>query len=146
MLDQEVDCIVNAWNTGIIPWWLLIPHGVSGAIKKRGGFAPFFELGKKGILRPGQAIQTSAGRLPFRYIIHVASINYFWIGTKQTIFDSVLNAMKLAEELGIESIAFPILGAGTGGFNQEEAEKLIIEALEQTSYDIPVSLVRFRPK
>ena len=36
LLDQDVDVIVNAWNRNIIPWWLLIPQGVSGAIKKRG--------------------------------------------------------------------------------------------------------------
>ena len=37
LLDQDVEVIVNAWNRNVIPWWLLIPQGVSGAIKKRGG-------------------------------------------------------------------------------------------------------------
>lgn len=37
LLDQNVDVIVNAWNRNIIPWWLLLPQGVSGAIKRRGG-------------------------------------------------------------------------------------------------------------
>ncbi len=41
LLDQDVDVIVNAWNRNIIPWWLLLPQGVSGAIKRRGGTAPF---------------------------------------------------------------------------------------------------------
>ena len=44
LLDQDVDVIVNAWNRNIIPWWLLLPQGVSGAIKKRGGTDPFKEL------------------------------------------------------------------------------------------------------
>ena len=44
LLDQDVDVIVNAWNRNIIPWWLLLPQGVSGAIKKRAGTAPFKEL------------------------------------------------------------------------------------------------------
>ncbi len=35
LLDQHVEVIVNAWNRNIIPWWLLLPQGVSGAIKKR---------------------------------------------------------------------------------------------------------------
>ena len=43
LLDQNVDVIVNAWNRNIIPWWLLLPQGESGAIKKRGGYAPFRE-------------------------------------------------------------------------------------------------------
>lgn len=38
LLDQDVEVIVNAWNRNIIPWWLLIPQGVSGAIKKRAGY------------------------------------------------------------------------------------------------------------
>ena len=37
LLDQPVDVIVNAWNRNLIPWWLLLPQGVSGAIKRRGG-------------------------------------------------------------------------------------------------------------
>jgi len=48
LLDQDVDVIVNAWNRNIIPWWLLLPQGVSGAIKKRGGYGPFRELAKLG--------------------------------------------------------------------------------------------------
>ena len=47
LLDQDVDVIVNAWNRNIIPWWLLLPQGVSGAIKKRGGTGPFKELAAK---------------------------------------------------------------------------------------------------
>ena len=37
LLEQDVDVIVNVWHRTIIPWWLLLPRGVSGAIKKRGG-------------------------------------------------------------------------------------------------------------
>jgi hypothetical protein len=48
LLDQDVEVIVNAWNRNIIPWWLLLPQGVSGAIKKRAGYGPFRELGRKG--------------------------------------------------------------------------------------------------
>ena len=44
LLDQDVEVIVNAWNRNIIPWWLLLPQGVSGAIKRRGGTGPFKEV------------------------------------------------------------------------------------------------------
>ena len=40
LLDQDVDVIVNAWNRNIIPWWLLLPQGVSGAIERRAGYGP----------------------------------------------------------------------------------------------------------
>lgn len=46
LLDQRVDAIVNPWNRNIIPWWLLLPQGVSGAIKARAGNAPFRELAR----------------------------------------------------------------------------------------------------
>jgi O-acetyl-ADP-ribose deacetylase len=65
LLDQDVDVIVNAWNRNIIPWWLLLPQGVSGAIKKRGGTGPFKELAKHGPIPLGGAVLTSAGRLSF---------------------------------------------------------------------------------
>jgi O-acetyl-ADP-ribose deacetylase (regulator of RNase III) len=63
LLDQDVDVIVNAWNRNIIPWWLLLPQGVSGAIKRRGGLSPFKELRKHGSIPLGGAVLTSAGRL-----------------------------------------------------------------------------------
>ena len=78
LLDQNVEVIVNAWNRNFIPWWLLLPQGVSGAIKRRGGYAPFRELGKHGRLALGEAVMTSAGKLPFKAIIHVAGIGLLW--------------------------------------------------------------------
>lgn len=48
LLDQPVEVIVNAWNRNIIPRWLLLPQGVSGAIKRRDGYGPFRELGSRG--------------------------------------------------------------------------------------------------
>ena len=77
LLDQDVDAIVNAWNRNFILWWLLLPKGVSGAIKRRAGTAPFKELRKHGLLSLGAAVVTSAGKLPYKGIIHVAGINSF---------------------------------------------------------------------
>ncbi len=56
----------NAWNRNIIPWWLLLPWGVSGAIKRRGGTGPFKELRRQGAIPLGGAVLTSAGKLPFK--------------------------------------------------------------------------------
>jgi len=44
LLDQPVDAIVNSWNRNIFPWWLLLPQGVSGALRRCAGIAPFREL------------------------------------------------------------------------------------------------------
>jgi hypothetical protein len=48
ILDQPADVIVNPWNRNIIPWWLLLPQGVSGAIKRRTGTEPFREVARHG--------------------------------------------------------------------------------------------------
>ena len=58
LLDQPVEAVVNAWNRNVIPWWLLLPQGVSGAIKKRGGTEPFKELAKHGPIPLGGAVAT----------------------------------------------------------------------------------------
>ena len=75
LLDQQVEVIVNPWNRNVIPWWLLIPQGVSGAIKRQAGYQPFIELGQFGAIPLGAAVLTSAGRLSQRGIIHVAGID-----------------------------------------------------------------------
>jgi len=85
LLDQDVDVIVNAWNRNIIPWWLLLPQGVSGAIKKHGGTGPFKEVRKHGPIPLGGAVLTSAGRLRFKGIIHVAGINMLWRASERCI-------------------------------------------------------------
>src|SRR5438874_9181701 len=92
LLDQDVDVIVNAWNRNVIPWWLLLPQGVSGAIKRRAGYVPFRELGRKGPIPLGGAVETNAGRLPFKAIIHVAGINLLWRSSERSIRASVRNA------------------------------------------------------
>jgi O-acetyl-ADP-ribose deacetylase (regulator of RNase III) len=115
LLDQPVDVIVNAWNRNIIPWWLLLPQGVSGAIKRRAGNRPFIEVGRLGPIPLGGAVITSAGRLPYKAIIHVAGISMFWMASERSIQGSVRSAMRLLEEHQFASVAFPLIGGGTGG-------------------------------
>ena len=145
LLDQDVEVIVNAWNRNIIPWWLLLPQGVSRAIKKRGGYAPFRELGRHGPIPLGGAVLTGAGNLPFRGIIHVAGISMWWRSTERSIRDSVRNALKLAAEHRFRSIAFPLIGAGTGGGSEDKVLAMMVSELEQCDFDGSVKVVRFRP-
>ena len=143
LLDQKVDTIVNAWNRNIIPWWLLWPHGVSGAIKRRAGLQPFQELGKNGPIPLGQAVLTSAGKLPFQGIIHVAGINGFWRASDYSIRQSVRNAITLAEQQYYKSIAFPIIGSGAGSFSQTRALEIIAAELQQIKSELQVIIVQF---
>lgn len=144
LLDQPVEAIVNAWNRNIIPWWLLLPQGVSGAIKKRGGYAPFRELGRAGAIPLGQAVLTSAGRLPFRGIIHVAGIDMWWRSSEFSIRASARSAMALADRHDFESVAFPVIGAGTGGFGEDGALRILVEALTPIESRARVLVVRYR--
>lgn len=78
LLRQPVEVIVNSWNRSFIPYWLLLPQGVSGAIRRQAGSEPFRQVGKKGLLPVGAAVLTGAGRLPYKGIIHVAGLNSGW--------------------------------------------------------------------
>lgn len=144
LLDQPVDVIVNAWNRNVIPWWLLLPQGVSGAIKRRAGLQPFQEVVRCGPIPLGGAVVTGAGRLPYRALIHVAGINLLWRASRQSIADSVRNAMRLAETLEIRSIAFPVIGAGSGSFPPAEAERIMLETFAELESALQVRLVRYR--
>src|SRR5882672_12024455 len=126
LLDQDVEVIVNAWNRNIIPWWLLLPQGVSGAIKRKAGIEPFKEVGKHGPIPLGGAVFTSAGKLPFKGIIHVAGINIWWRANDVSIRSATQNALRIARERGILSLAFPIIGAGSGGFDEQAALDIML--------------------
>lgn len=144
LLDQDVDVIVNAWNRNIIPWWLLLPQGVSGAIKKRGGYAPFRELGKLGPIPLGGAVITGAGKLPFKSIIHVAGISIWWRSSERSIRDSTRNAVALAAEHNFQSIAFPLIGAGTGGGSAGSVLSMMQDELSHCDFNGLIHIVRFR--
>jgi O-acetyl-ADP-ribose deacetylase (regulator of RNase III) len=143
LLDQTVEVIVNAWNRNVIPWWLLIPQGVSGAIKKKAGAAPFKEVAKAGAIPLGGAVLTGAGRLPYRGIIHVAGINMLWRASEKSIRGSVLSAMKIVEDRQFRSVAFPVIGAGSGGFDEDKATALMLDALTTIGSRARTVIVRY---
>jgi len=146
LLDQPVEVLVNAWNRNVIPWWLLLPQGVSGAIKRRGGTQPFREVAKHGPIPLGGAVRTGAGTLPFRAIIHVAAIDLLWRASERSIHDGVENALRLVDEGGFGSVAFPVLGAGSGGFDEARALAVMQRALAASRSAADVRLVRFRAR
>ncbi len=144
LLEQDVEVIVNAWNRNVIPWWLLLPQGVSGAIKKRAGYAPFRELATHGPIPVGGAVLTSAGRLPFKGIIHVAGINLLWFATAYSIRTSVHSAMRIVNERGFGSVAFPIIGSGSGSRSRAWALKLMLDQFGWIDSSASVRVVQYR--
>jgi O-acetyl-ADP-ribose deacetylase len=150
LVDQrDVDALVNAWNRNIIPRWLLVPQGVSRALRRAAGPAPFRELGYRP-LPLGAARLTSAGTLPNRAIIHVAGINLLWRASEASICDSVRSAVALAVDQRFHSLAMPVIGAGSGGMTEQRALDHIRDTLRQLDADgaapeLTVRIVRYRP-
>ena len=81
LLKQDVEVLVNPWNRNVIPYWLLMPRGVSGALLKAAGNEPFRELTEAGPLPLGGATLTGPGRIrTLKGIIHVASLDFSLAG------------------------------------------------------------------
>jgi O-acetyl-ADP-ribose deacetylase (regulator of RNase III) len=143
IVDQPVDAIVNPWNRNIIPRWLHFAHGTSKAIKKAAGPTPFRELHRFGLMPVGGAVLTSAGRLPYRGIIHVAGLNMAWRATTESIQLSVRNTLLIAAREKYRTLALPVIGSGSGGYNEDRAVELIEQVTVATGADLDIRLVRF---
>lgn len=124
--EAEVDAVVNAANNHL---WM--GAGVAGAIKRKGGKEIETEAVEKGPIRVGEAVVTRAGRLKAKYVIHAAVMGQDLRTDQKRITDATLNSLKRAEELKLDSIAFPALGTGVGGFPMDKCgEVMISEARE----------------
>jgi O-acetyl-ADP-ribose deacetylase (regulator of RNase III) len=108
--DLEVDAIVNAASASL---WM--STGVGGAIKHRGGDAIEFEAVRQGPAAVGSAVVTGPGLLACRHIIHAVSLGADR-GRAPRPSDGDWSALRAADDLGCESIAFPALGTGVGGY------------------------------
>ena len=146
LLDQNVGVIVNSWNRNIIPWWLLLPQGVSGAIKKRGGIGPFREVARHGPIPLGGSVLTGAGKLPFKGIIHVAGINMLWRASEQSIRGSFRSAMQIIDDKSFASAAFPVIGAGSGSFSPQKAMDVMLAEFDIINRDADVRIVEYLKK
>ena len=122
----KVDAIVNAANTR-----LYMGGGVAGAIKKAGGKEIEEEAVKKGPIKIGEAVETTAGKLNAKYVIHSPTMELDFKADENKIRLAIRAALKKADELKIESIAFPALGTGVGGFPKDKAAKVMVEELKK---------------
>lgn len=124
LTEARVDAIVNAANND-----LMLGGGVAGAIRGRGGPSIQAECDKIGPIRVGEAAITGAGRLPARHVIHAASMRLGERTSESGLRDATRNALRLAAEHGLKSIAFPAVGTGIAGFPLERcAEVMLAEA------------------
>ena len=80
---------------------------------------------------------------PFEAIIHVAGINLCWISTERSIRLSTRNALLKAKQKNFKSIAFPLIGAGTGGKSKNLVLNWMKDEMNRVEYEGDVLIVRF---
>ena len=116
-----VEAIVNAANNSL---WM--GAGVAGAIKAAGGEIIEREAIAKGPVRPGEAVYTTAGELPYKLIIHAAVMGQDLKTSARLIRQATMSSLNLAEELKLKSIALPAFGTGVGGFPMKACANLMV--------------------
>ena len=141
--EQAVDAIVNAANPS-----LLGGGGVDGAIHRAGGPAILEECRRVRAdrypdgLPTGRAVATTGGDLPARWVIHTVGPVYGKVDDPAGLLGSChVESLRLADELGATSVAFPAISPGIYGYPLEEAAPVAIGAVRGA--DTAVELVRF---
>ena len=138
------DAIVNAANQS-----LLGGGGVDGAIHRAGGPAILEECRRLGGCPTGEARITGAGRLPVRYVIH--AVGPIWRGgfhsEAELLASAYSSSLRLAEEHGLSSIAFPSISTGAYGYPVREAARIalhtVVEHFRQRRLPMSVTFVLF---
>ncbi len=131
----QVDAIVNAANSS-----LMGGGGVDGAIHRAGGPEILDECiiikNTQGKCPPGEAVITTAGRLPAKYVIH--TVGPIWqggsYGEQIKLKNCYLNSLNIAVENNIKTIAFPNISTGVYGYPKKEAAITAIETIKNASY------------
>ena len=141
--EQEVDAIVNAANSS-----LMGGGGVDGAIHRKGGPTILEECRQlRGSdwphgLATGRAAVTTGGRLPARWVIHTVGPVYARAEDRSGLLASChTESLRIADELGARSVAFPAISTGVYGYPLDEAAPVAIGAVRAA--DPQVDEVRF---
>lgn len=131
--QPDMDAIVNAANA-----MLRMGGGVAGAIHRGAGPGLEEECRKLAPIQPGQAVITGAHNLPSRYVIHCLGPVYGRDEPSAQLLSACYrNALQLAEDNGIRSIAFPAISTGAFGYPLESATRIAF----QTIFDMLPSLL-----
>lgn len=128
--EQDVDAVVNAANTRMRGG-----GGVDGAIHRAGGPAVLEDCKQRfpNGLATGQAGWTTAGNMPASWVIHVVGPNFNAGERDRSLLTSCYaNALKVADELGASTVAFPLVSAGIYGWPREDAIAAAVETLRDT--------------
>jgi O-acetyl-ADP-ribose deacetylase len=122
----EVDAIANAANTQ-----LMHGGGVAGAISRAGGPEVQRESSEKAPIGLGEAVETGAGEMPARYVIHAATMVLGGPTSAEIIERATESTLAKAEELGCHSLALVAFGTGVGGFPLDRAAQIMVGAVRR---------------
>jgi O-acetyl-ADP-ribose deacetylase len=122
----EVDAIANAANTE-----LRHGGGVAGAISRAGGPEVQAESDRAAPIGLGEAVETSAGEMPSRWVIHAATMELGGPTSAEIIRNATASTLAKADELGARSLALVAFGTGVGGFPLEEAARIEVEEVRR---------------
>ncbi|MGW4249382.1 O-acetyl-ADP-ribose deacetylase [Nocardia sp. NPDC004722] len=144
--EQHVDVIVNAANSS-----LLGGGGVDGAIHRKGGpeiLAACRALRASqygGGLKTGQAVATTAGKLPAQWVIH--TVGPVWSATEDRsalLASCFRESLRVADELGARTVAFPAISTGVYGWPMDDGARIAVETVRATATRVEqVSFVLF---
>ncbi|MGH3561041.1 MAG: macro domain-containing protein [Mycobacterium sp.] len=121
-----VDAITNAANTQ-----LRHGGGVAAAIARAGGPEVQRESTEKAPIGLGEAVETTAGDMPARYVIHAATMELGGPTSAEIIVRATRSTLHKADDLGCRSLALVAFGTGVGGFPLDEAARLMVGAVRQ---------------
>ncbi len=140
--EENVDAIVNPANTDLI-----LGAGVAGAIRRKGGPAIVDECFNLGPIELGEAVMTSGGKLLTRFIIHAAVLQLGEQPTAESIARATFNSLQIARRAQFDTISFPALGTGVGGFPMDESARIMTRSaysfLKRSDYPLKVRFVLF---
>jgi O-acetyl-ADP-ribose deacetylase (regulator of RNase III) len=122
----EVDAIANAANTD-----LRHGGGVAGAIVRAGGMSIQEESDGRAPIGLGEAVETGAGELPSRWVIHAATMHLGGPTSADIVRDATASTLAKADELGARSLALVAFGTGVGGFPIDEAARIEVEEVRR---------------
>jgi O-acetyl-ADP-ribose deacetylase (regulator of RNase III) len=124
----EVDAIANAANTQ-----LAHGGGVAAAISRAGGPEVQRESDAAAPIGLGEAVATTAGDMPARWVIHAATMELGGPTSAEIIERATVATLAKAEELGARSLGLVAFGTGVGGFSMEEAARIMVGAARSHS-------------
>jgi len=122
----EVDAIANAANTQ-----LMHGGGVAGAIARAGGEPVNHESREKAPIGLGEAVETTAGDMPARWVIHAATMELGGPTSADIIRRATASTLNKADELGAKSLALVAFGTGVGGFPLEQAAAIEVDEVRK---------------